>query len=50
MASVFPDLFTDFSEMPDELRSNLRYPEDLFRVQTDRYSKYRISPEEFFRP
>ncbi|MFK8025246.1 MAG: UPF0182 family protein [Ilumatobacter sp.] len=46
---TFPDLFTDFEEMPAELRDNLRYPEDLFRVQTDRYSKYRISAEDFFR-
>ncbi|MEM8747456.1 MAG: UPF0182 family protein, partial [Actinomycetota bacterium] len=46
--SAFPDLFTDFDEMPEELRDNLRYPEDLFRVQTDRYSKYRIDPADFF--
>jgi uncharacterized protein len=46
--SAFPDLFTDFAEMPDELREHLRYPEDLFRVQTERYSKYRIDPELFF--
>ncbi len=47
--SAFPDLFTPFSEMPEGLRDHLRYPEDLFRVQTDRYSKYRIAPENFFR-
>lgn len=45
---AFPDLFTDFDEMPDELREHLRYPEDLFRVQTERYSKYRIAPDRFF--
>jgi uncharacterized membrane protein (UPF0182 family) len=46
--SVFPDLFTPLDEMPDELRTHLRYPEDLFRVQTDVYSKYRIDPALFF--
>jgi len=46
---AFPDLFSDFAEMPDDLRDHLRYPEDLFRVQTDRYSKYRISAADFFR-
>ena len=46
--SAFPDLFTDNSEIPDELREHFRYPEDLFRVQTERYSKYRISAEQFF--
>ncbi len=45
---AFPDLFTPLSEMPDELVDNLRYPEDLFRIQTDVYSKYRIAPELFF--
>ena len=47
-SSAFPDLFTPGEEMPDELRDNLRYPEDLFRVQTDLYSKYQIAPENFF--
>jgi uncharacterized membrane protein (UPF0182 family) len=46
--SAFPDLFTPFSEMPDELAEHLRYPEDLFRIQTDVYSKYRIDPALFF--
>ncbi|MAT04839.1 MAG: hypothetical protein CL424_07335 [Acidimicrobiaceae bacterium] len=47
-SSAFPDLFTPGEEMPDELREHLRYPEDLFRVQTDLYSKYQIEPENFF--
>ena len=46
--SAFPDLFTDVDDMPDELREHLRYPEDLFRVQTDLYSKYQIAPADFF--
>jgi uncharacterized membrane protein (UPF0182 family) len=45
---AFPDMFTPVSEMPDELRQHLRYPEDLFRIQTDVYSKYRIDPALFF--
>jgi len=45
---AFPDLFTPISEMPTELREHLRYPEDLFRIQTDVYSKYRIDPALFF--
>lgn len=46
--SAFPDLFTPLEEMPDGLREHLRYPEDLFRIQTDVYSKYRIDPALFF--
>jgi hypothetical protein len=46
--SVFPDLFTSIDEMPVELQEHLRYPEDLFWVQTDMYSKYRLDPALFF--
>lgn len=46
--SAFPDLFTDLSEAPEGLTEHFRYPEDLFRVQTERYSKYRIAPDQFF--
>ncbi|HUF97602.1 MAG TPA: UPF0182 family protein [Ilumatobacter sp.] len=46
--SAFPDLFTSFDDMPPELRDHLRYPEDLFRVQTELYSKYQIPAEDFF--
>lgn len=47
-ASAFGDLFTPGSEMPAALREHLRYPEDLFRVQTDVYSKYQLESERFF--
>ena len=46
--SAFPDLFTDIDDMPAELREHLRYPEDLFRVQTELYSKYQVDPADFF--
>ncbi|HEY3484894.1 MAG TPA: UPF0182 family protein, partial [Ilumatobacteraceae bacterium] len=45
---AFPDLFTPLDEMPAAIREHLRYPEDLFRVQTDVYSKYQLAPENFF--
>ena len=46
--SVFPDLFTPQSEMPDELVQHLRYPEELFRLQTAAYAKYRLDAAAFF--
>jgi uncharacterized protein len=46
--SAFPDLFTPMSEMPADLVDHLRYPEDIFRVQTAAYSRYKLSPENFF--
>jgi uncharacterized protein len=47
--SAFPDLFTDGDEAPAALRAHFRYPEDLFRVQTNMYGRYRFTdPAEFF--
>ena len=37
---VFGDLFRSASEMPDEVSSHLRYPEDLFIVQTGMWGRY----------
>jgi len=46
---AFPDLFTPGTEISAELRSHLRYPEDLFRVQTTMYGRYHITdPAEFY--
>jgi uncharacterized protein len=45
---AFPDLFSD-DPMPDELLAHLRYPEDLFRVQTAAYARYHLdNPDDFF--
>jgi uncharacterized membrane protein (UPF0182 family) len=50
--AAFPDLFSNFSQMDKDykgLRSHLRYPQDLFRSQTDMYSKYHVTdPSTFF--
>jgi uncharacterized membrane protein (UPF0182 family) len=39
-SEAFPDLFTPGSEIPDDLRDHLRYPEGIFTVQTDMWSSY----------
>ena len=47
--SIFPALFSDLSEMPAGLTDHLRYPEDLFRVQSDVYTRYHVTdPRVFF--
>lgn len=46
--SAFPDLFEPQSAMPAGLSDHLRYPEDLFRIQTSAYTKYHLPPEKFF--
>ena len=48
-AKAFPSLFTPGTEISPALRSHLRYPEDLFRVQTNMYGRYHITaPDEFY--
>ena len=45
---AFPDLFTDGDEVSEELRAHFRYPEDLFRVQTNMWGAYHVSdPDDF---
>jgi uncharacterized membrane protein (UPF0182 family) len=46
--SAFPNLFLPKSSMSPELVAHLRYPEELFRVQTAAYSKYRLDANDFF--
>lgn len=46
---AFPKLFTAGSDMPRELRAHLRYPEDLFTVQTTMWGRYHINrPQDFY--
>ncbi|MGB8361404.1 MAG: UPF0182 family protein [Acidimicrobiia bacterium] len=44
-AEIHPELFHDSSEMPDGLVDHLRYPQDLFRVQSDIYLTYHVTEE-----
>ena len=39
---MFPGLFLDAEKMPADLRSHLRYPEDMFRIQADIYATYHM--------
>jgi uncharacterized membrane protein (UPF0182 family) len=39
---AFPGLFAPRSALSRELQAHLRYPEDLFSIQTDRYASYHI--------
>ena len=41
-SKAFPELFTSIDEMPPALRDHLRYPEDLFTVQSDVWGSYHV--------
>jgi len=45
---IFPDLFKDFSEMSDDLKNHIRYPEDLFTLQAQVYSTYHMTDPRVF--
>ena len=36
-AAIYPHLFTSFDKMPASLRAHVRYPEDLFKLQSQLY-------------
>ena len=42
-ASTYPGLFKDASTMPEGLNDHLRYPQDLFRIQSQIYLKYHVT-------
>ena len=46
--SAFPDMFTPRSEVPDALAAHFRYPEDLFRVQSNMYGRYQFDDATLF--
>lgn len=47
-AAIFPGLFAPLDQMPAELRSHLRYPADLFRVQAELYRTYHMRDPRVF--
>jgi uncharacterized membrane protein (UPF0182 family) len=47
-ARIFPGTFKPLSEMPADLRSHMRYPEDIFRIQTSVYSVYHMDQPQVF--
>jgi len=45
---IFPGLLQPLEAMPADLRAHLRYPEDLFRVQTQLYAVYHLDEPTVF--
>jgi uncharacterized membrane protein (UPF0182 family) len=40
--AIFPNLFVSMAQMPDWVRARIRYPEDLFRIQSQLYRTYHM--------
>lgn len=45
---IFPALFQPFSAMPEDLKKHIRYPEDLFSVQAEKYRTYHMRDPRVF--
>ena len=48
-SKIYKTLFKPLADMPEDLRSHIRYPQMLFDIQSEIYSKYHIkSAREFY--
>lgn len=48
-SKIFPGLLKPISAMPADLRAHLRYPTDLFQIQSQLYATYHMdAPETFY--
>lgn len=47
--AIFPGVFKPLDQLPPDIVGHFRFPEDLFRVQTDMYTLYHMTdPVDFF--
>src|SRR3990167_2455155 len=47
-AKIFPKVFRPFSDIPKSLVTHLRYPEDIFTMQTAVYTTYHMDDPQIF--
>ena len=46
---IFPGIFVAMSKMPEDLRAHIRYPDGIYRIQTNLYTTYHMDdPEDFY--
>jgi uncharacterized membrane protein (UPF0182 family) len=47
-SKIFPDMFKDLDEMPQSVQVHLRYPQDLFDIQSKIYQQYHMTEPQIF--
>ena len=48
-SAAFPNMFVPLSKMPAQLQPHLRYPEDIFSIQSAIYGRYHLTnPQNFY--
>lgn len=45
---IYPSLFKSFAEMPTDLKEHLRYPYDLFMVQSHKYATFHMTDPQVY--
>lgn len=45
---AFPGAFADLSQLPEDLKSHLRYPQGLFAIQADQYRLFHMTDPQVF--
>ncbi len=45
-SQAFPGLFQSADEMPEELANHMRYPQDLFTIQTNMWGRYQLASDQ----
>ena len=48
LARIFPGMLEPIEEMPAGLRSHVRYPEDIFLIQAEKYATYHMTNPQVF--
>jgi uncharacterized membrane protein (UPF0182 family) len=49
LRKIYPSLFKPIAQMPPSLQAHLRYPEQLFNIQTQIFATYHMTdPDQFF--
>jgi uncharacterized membrane protein (UPF0182 family) len=48
-ARIFPGILLPIDRMPEDLRAHIRYPDGIYRIQTNLYTTYHMNdPEDFY--
>nr|PZN87750.1 MAG: hypothetical protein DIU54_03820 [Acidobacteriota bacterium] len=48
LSHIFPGVLRPLDEMPAALRSHIRYPEDIFLIQAEKYATYHMTNPQVF--
>ena len=48
LSRIYPGVFKPISQMPEDLRRHLRYPEDIFRLQASVLTRYHMTNPQVF--